>query len=210
MSGNNVWAVDDWVPADVKRRSTRALATVLTLTIIGGGLYLAGMVIIRSPLGWLLFGSGLLMLLAVAVLVTAANPYRRVSVDAEMPRHIFHLSPERWDEGATVTLEVQRCRKKQFIAENRWGRRSRLVYFFPQRPTRQQALGQTLSGRRRPLYLYELEVLSSFGAVYERVAARAVTVDLTARVVRRQPAPAWPRRRANTVPPAVDVVASES
>ena len=153
---NDVWAVDDWVPADVKRRSTRALATVLTLTIIGGGLYLAGIVTILSALGWPLFVSGLLVLLAVIVLVTAANPYRRVSGDAELPRHIFHLSPERWDEGATVTLAVQRCRKKQFIAENRWGKRSRLVYFFPQRPTRQQALGQTLSGRRRPRYLYGL------------------------------------------------------
>lgn len=81
------------------------------------------------------------------------------------------------------------------FAENRWGKRSRLVYFFPQRPTRQQALGQTLSGRRRPRYLYELEVLSPFDAVYERVAARATTEDLTARVVRRQPAPAWSRRR---------------
>ncbi|MEV5340908.1 hypothetical protein AB0K93_20905 [Streptomyces sp. NPDC052676] len=139
---NDVWAVDDWVPADVKRRSTRALATVLTLTIIGGGLYLAGIVTIRSALGWPLFVSGLLVLVAVIVLVTAANPYRRVSGDAELPHHIFHLSPERWDEGATVTLEVQRCRKKQFIAESRWGRRSRLVYFFPQRPTRQQALGR--------------------------------------------------------------------
>lgn len=193
---NDVWAVDDWVPADVKRRSTRALATVLTLTIIGGGLYLAGIVTIRSALGWPLFVSGLLVLVAVIVLVTAANPYRRVSGDAELPRHIFHLSPERWDEGGTVTLEVQRCRKKQFIAENRWGRRSRLVYFFPQRPTRQQALGQTLSGRRRPRYLYELEVLTPFDAVYERVAARATTADLTARVVRRQPALAWSRRRS--------------
>ncbi|WP_454112686.1 hypothetical protein [Microbacterium maritypicum] len=196
---NDVWAVDDWVPADVKRRSARALATVLTLTIIGGGLYLAGIVTIRSALGWPFFVSGLLVLVAVIVLVTAANPYRRVSGDAELPRHIFHLSPERWDEGATVTLEVQRCRKKQFIAENRWGRRSRLVYFFPQRPTRQQALGQTLSGRRRPRYLYELEVLSPFDAVYERVAARATTTDLTARVVRRQPAQAWSRRHDATV-----------
>ncbi|MGO1851650.1 recombinase family protein [Microbacterium sp. JB110] len=51
-------------------------------------------VTIRSALGWPLFVSGLLVLLAVIVLVTAANPYRRVSGDAELPRHIFHLSPE--------------------------------------------------------------------------------------------------------------------
>ena len=193
---SEIWAAEDWVPAEVKRRSTRGTATVLILTLIGGGLYLAGIVTIRAALGWPLFVSGLLVLLAVIVLVTAANPYRRMSADAELPRRIFHLSPEKWDEGATVTLEVGRCRKKQFIAENRWGRRSQLVYFFPQRPTRRHARGQTLSGRRRPRYLYELEVLSAFDAVYERGAARATAADLTARVVRRQPAPAWTRRRA--------------
>ena len=167
----------------MKHRSTRVLATVLTLTIIDCGLYLAGIISIRSALGRPLFGGGLLTLLTVIVLGTAANSYRRVSVDTELPRNIFHLSPERWDEGA------KRCRKKQFIAENRWGRRSRLVYFFPQRPTRQQALGQTLVGRR-PRYLYELEVLSAFGPVQERVAARGSSADLAARVVRQQLAPA--------------------
>lgn len=193
---SEIWAADDWVPAEVKRRSTRGTVTVLILTLIGGGLYLAGIATIRAPFGWPLFVSGLLVLLAVIVLVTAANPYRRMSADAEPPRRIFHLSPEKWDEGETVTLEVDRCRKKQFIAEGRWGRRSQLVYFFPQRPTRRHARGQTLSGRRRPRYLYELEVLSAVDAVYERGAARATTADLTARVVRRQPAPAWVRRRA--------------
>ena len=73
---NDVWAVDDWVPADVKRRSTRALATVLTLTIIGGGLYLAGIVTIRSALGWPLFVSGLLVLLAVIVILNGLRAAR--------------------------------------------------------------------------------------------------------------------------------------
>lgn len=199
MTESEIWAADDWVPAEVKRRSARGTATVLTLTLIGGGLYLAGILTIRAPFGWLLFVSGLLVLLAVIVLVTAANPYRRMNPDAELHRRIFHLSPEKWAEGATVILEVDRCRKKQFITENLWGKRSQLVYFFPQRPTRRHARGQTLSGRRRPHYLYELEVLSAFGAVYERGAARATTADLIARVVRRQSAPAWSRRGAAVV-----------
>lgn len=136
-------------------------ATVVAMTLIGGGHYLAGNVTIPSAAAWPLLAGALLVFLAVIVLVTAANPYRRMSADAELPARIFHLSPQRWDEGATSTLEVQRCRKQQFITENRWGRRSRLVSFFPQRPTRRHVRGQTLAGRRRPRYLYELAATSS-------------------------------------------------
>lgn len=100
---NDVWAVDDWVPADVKRRSTRALATVLTLTIIGGGLYLAGIVTIRSALGWPLFVSGLLVLVAVIVLVTAAVGSRRSPVP--LPRFMRCRSRRRRDRG-TRSCEV--------------------------------------------------------------------------------------------------------
>ena len=53
--------------------------------------------------------------------------------------------------------------------------------------------------RCQPFLQAELEVLSPFDAVYERVAARATTTDLTARVVRRQPAQAWSRRHDATV-----------
>ncbi|MGO1267336.1 MAG: hypothetical protein ACTH32_13845 [Microbacterium gubbeenense] len=124
---SEIWASDDWVPAEVKRSGARGTATVLTLTLIGGALYLVGILNVPAPAGWFLVGSGLLLFLAVIVLVTAANPYRRVGEDVEQSHRIFHLSPETWDEGATVTLEVRRCRKKQFIAESRWGRRSQLV-----------------------------------------------------------------------------------
>ena len=197
--GPMVWAEEEWVEDTERRRGKIAGAVVIALTLIGGALYVWGLLAAQAGVGGLVvLGAGVLVLLATALAAMALHPYRRVSSDLAPPR-VFHISPAIWSTGDLVTLEASRCRKKQAIAERRWARRARLVFFFRQRPTLGHARGQTLSGRRRaPRYLYELELQYPIDPLYARGAALATTSDVTVVVISRQDlGRTWKRTRAN-------------
>lgn len=196
-----LWAEQDWVSPTDQRRGTATAFVLLGLALGGGGLYLAGIIWIRSGTGIFLFSSGLVLLLATGALTVVANPYRRTDADESSLRTIFHLSPALWEEGRIITLEVNRCRKKQFIAERWAGRRSRLVYFFPQRPTYKHARGQTLAGKRGAgRYLYEMEVTEPIARLYRRGSALATPSNVTVVILRRQEVAPHPRRRIRIRP----------
>lgn len=194
LSPDALWADEDWVPASERRRGKLGGIGVIALTIVGGAFYLTGIVTITSSIGPVLFLIGLVLFLITIVLAVTASPYRRVPDAAELTT-VFHISPVLWEEGTRVTLEASRCRKKQFIAERRWGRQARLVYFFAQRPAQRHARGQTLAGKSRtPRYLYELRILHPIDCLYKRESAMGTPSDVDVEVVRRQ-AVEQPRRQ---------------
>lgn len=184
-----VWAERDWVPAAERRRVRLAWVLLITLLGTGGALYIGGMIAwLSSAVSFALAGAGALILVITGFVGLAVLPYRRVNSEmVAATSTVFHISSADWAVGEVVTLEPAYCRKKQAIAERWWGRKARLVYFFPQRPTFRHARGQTLAGRRRaPRYLYELEVQHPIDALYGRGAALATPRDLRVAVIGRQ------------------------
>ena len=188
LSPDALWADHDWVADSERRRGRLAWIGPIAFTLVGGAFYFSGFIAITSSIGPVLLLIGLVLFLIATVLAVTASPYRRVRDVVDLAT-VFHISPVYWEEGERVTLEVARCRKRQFIAERRWGRRSRLVYFFAQRPAQRHARGQTLAGKRRsPRYLYELKVLQPVERLYKRESAMGTPSNLVVEVVRRQTA----------------------
>lgn len=191
VEGDQLWADEDWVPDAVRKQAARRTRIILAITVIGGALYLGGLFLMIGAL------PGLILVLAAFVcwlLLLALLPfwyaYRPTSTADLQSDRIFHISRALWEPGQDVTLQIDLSRKRQFIAGKIWGRRTRLVYFFPRRPTQRHARGQTFHVKRRePRYLYELELVTAPERLYSRGSAMGAPNDLHTRVIRRQSVP---------------------
>lgn len=156
---------------------------------VGGNLGVADVVDLDLGTSALLMLLGSAFLLGFGMVLVAQSAYRPSAV--ALPR-AFHVSRSEWGEGECVTLQVQRCRRRQPVASGRMRRFRpvRLVYLFAHRPTAKQMQGQRLIGRKRAQrYLYELELLGRPVALYERGPVIASPRDLQVRVIRRQAVP---------------------
>lgn len=191
MNAEAPWAEQEWGPETARRKQRRAIGIFLVGLSVAAALFLASMAasLIRWPtpltLG-ILSAAGVLALGGMIVAPYVA-PYRLCG--ESMPTTVFHVSSALWDEGETVTLEVARCRKsnRQYVAAGGRPTKTALVFFFPRRPTIENARGQLLKGKSRARrYLYELQPTHVVDVVYARTSARATPADLTAIVVRRQ------------------------
>lgn len=196
VEDDQLWADEDWVPDAVRKQAARRTRIILGITVVGGALYFGGLFLMIGAL------PGLILVLAAFVcwlLLLALLPfwyaYRPTSIADLQGDRIFHISRALWEPGQDVTLQIGRSRKKQFIEGKILGKRTRLVYFFPRRPTQRHARGQTLHGKRRePRYLYELELVTAPEQLYSRGSAMGAPEDLHTRIVRRQLLPPGQRR----------------
>lgn len=184
-----VWAASDWIDS-TERRSQRFTTVALWALFAGGAvLYVAGFVGMWASAPWSLavLIAGLVAVIVGAPLHAFLYWYRRIADDASLPGKVFHISPAFWEVGEQVTLEIDRCRKKQWVLDGWCPRWKRMVFVFMRRPTLRHAQDQILAGAPQARrYLYELELRPPFGQVYACGPALAVSADTTVVVTDRQ------------------------
>ncbi len=189
-----LWADEEWVAPSVQRSANLVIALIIATMCAGMASYVVGLFVIGGTAGLPLVIAGFVSWLLVVACMPFINPYRPVAAEQCPTGTIFHITRAVWEPGQTVTLSTAQSKRKQFITENRRGRRAHLVYFFPRRPTGRHARGQILRGRRgTPRYLYELELITPPTTVYGRGSAMGSLDDIEVRVRSRQDVP---KRRA--------------
>lgn len=193
---DSIWAPETEQTRREQRRATTVMRTLITFLAIGAAAYLYGLYVAWTadeywPLLLVMIG----IISMIGAFFVTYGTYRRVPHSEArdvLAETIFHASGASWEPGEEVTLTVDRCRRRQFLAARRARIHHRkVVYFFPHRPTEHQTRGQILAGRKRARrYLYEMAILAEPAVMYQRESAIAVPHDLRVRVVAQHAIPA--------------------